>query len=83
MEETTLVLYEALEDYEEATGQPGINDSTKRAIMMQVLPPELGIAVRNTVMAAQKTMATVTPDYLYTVIQQRCEFDETVGAGLG
>ena len=33
-----------LDDYEEATGDPGINDSTKKTIMMQLLPASPKIA---------------------------------------
>ena len=66
----------ALEDYEEATGECGINDSTKKTIMMQLLPRDLQKATRDTLMAAQQQMASVTPEYLSTIIVQRCEFDE-------
>ena len=61
------------EDYKEATGDCGINSATKRAIMMQVLPPDLAVAVRNTVMAAQKTMASVTPEYLEAVTRDTAQ----------
>lgn len=66
----------ALDDYEEATGECGINDSTKKTIMMQILPPALKKATRDTLMAAQQKMADVTPEYLQTIIVQRCEFDD-------
>ena len=32
--------------------------------MMQILPQELKVATRNTLMAARQTMADITPDYL-------------------
>ena len=66
----------ALDDYEEATGDAGINDQTKKTIMMQLLPPALKSATRDTLMAARYTVVSVSPDYLATVICQRCEFDD-------
>ena len=45
--------------------------------MMQLLPPALRVATRDTLMAARQTMVGVTPDYLSTIVQ-RCEFDEAV-----
>ena len=65
-----------LDDYEEATGDNGINDQTKKTIMMQLLPAPLKTATRDTLMAARTIVKEVTPDYLATVICQRCEFDE-------
>ena len=44
--------------------------------MMQLLPPALKIATRDTLMAAQQSFKDVNPDYLKTVIVQRCGFDE-------
>ena len=44
-----------LDDYEEATGDVGINDSVKKTIMMQLLPPSLKTATRDTLMGAQQT----------------------------
>ena len=37
-----------LDDYDEVTGECGINDSIKKTIMMQFLPPSLKIATRDT-----------------------------------
>ena len=65
-----------LDDYEEATGECGINDSTKKTIMMQFLPASLKIATRDTLMAARQTFVGVSAEYLETIIVQRCEFDE-------
>ena len=44
--------------------------------MTQILPRELKKASRDTLMAAWQMMAQVSPDYLSTIIVQRCEFDE-------
>ena len=68
-----------LDDYEEATGDVAINDATKKTIMMQLCPPALRKATRDTIMAAQKTMKSVTPDDLHTIIVQRCEFPRFCG----
>ena len=65
-----------LDDYEEATGDCGINDSTKKTIMMQLLPASLRVATRDTLMAARQTFVGVSAEYLGTIIVQRCEFDE-------
>ena len=65
-----------LDDYEEATGDCGINDSTKKTIMMQLLPASLRVATRDTLMAARQTFVGVSAEYLETIIVQRCEFDE-------
>ena len=65
-----------LDDYEEATGDCGINDATKKTIMMQLLPQSLRVATRDTLMAARQTFVSVSPEYLRTIITQRCEFDE-------
>ena len=54
----------------------GINDSTKKTIMMQLLLPALRVATRDTLMAARQTFTQVFPEYLETIIVQRCEFDE-------
>jgi len=65
-----------LDDYEEATGDCGINDSTKKTIMMQLLPASLRVAIRATRMVARQTFVGVSAEYLETIIVQRCEFDE-------
>ena len=65
-----------VDDYKEATGDVGINDSVKKTIMMQLLPPALKVATRDNLMAAQQSFRDVNPEYLKTVIVQRCEFDE-------
>ena len=65
-----------LDDYEENSGDEGSNDSTKKTIMMQLLPPALRVATRDTLMAARQTFTQVSPEYLETIIVQRCEFDE-------
>jgi len=44
--------------------------------MMQLLPPSLKIATRDTLMAARQTFSQVSAEYLETIIVQRCEFDE-------
>ena len=44
--------------------------------MMQLLPPALRVATRDTLMAARQTFTQVSPEYLETIIVQRCEFDE-------
>ena len=44
--------------------------------MMQLLPPSLKTATRDTLMVAHQTLKDVKPDYLSTIIVQRCEFDE-------
>ena len=66
----------ALEEYTEATGTEGINEATKKTIMIQICPPELRKGVRDTIMAAQKTQHSITSIYLHTIIKQRCEFDD-------
>ena len=67
-----------LADYEEATGDPGV-----KTIMMQLLPASLKIATRDTLMAARQTFVGVSADYLQTIIEQRCEFDEAaVGSAI-
>ena len=48
-----------LDDYEEATGDCGINDSAKKTIMMQLLPASLRVATRDTLMAARQTFVGV------------------------
>ena len=65
-----------LDDYEEATGDVAVNDATKKTIMMQLWPPALRKATRDTIMAAQKTMKSASSDYLHAIIVQRCEFDD-------
>ena len=65
-----------LDDYEEATGDPGINDSTKKTIMLHFLPLALKFATRDTLMVARQTFSQVSAEYLETIIVQRCEFDE-------
>ena len=70
-----------LDDYEEATGDVGINDSTKKTIMMQFLPQPLCVATRDTLMAARQSFVGVSPDYLSTIIVQRCDFDEAALGG--
>ena len=65
-----------LDDYEEAAGDYGFNDATKMTIMMQLLPQSLRVATRDTLMDARQTFVSVSPDYLRTIIVQRCEFDE-------
>ena len=65
-----------LHDYEEPTGECGISDSTKKTIMMQLLPPALWVATPDTLLAARQTFVGVSPDYLASIIVQRCEFDE-------
>lgn len=73
----------ALDDYEEATGEAGINEATKKTIMMQLLPPALKIATRDTLMAARTTFAGVSAEYLETIIVQWCEFDDaTMGSAI-
>ena len=67
---------QALEEYAEATGTEGINEDTKKTIMMQICPPELREATRDTIMAAQKTQQTISANYLTTIPKQRCEFDD-------
>ena len=37
-----------LDDYEEATGIVGVNESTKKTIMMHLLPQSLRVATRDT-----------------------------------
>ena len=64
-----------LYDYEEATGDVGINDQTKKTIIMQVFLPLLRVGTRGTLMAARQTFVSVEPDYLATIIVQRSEFD--------
>ena len=44
--------------------------------MMQLLPPSLTTATRDTLMAAHTTFKEVISDYLRTVIVQCCKFDE-------
>ena len=44
--------------------------------MMQSCPPALRTATRDTLMAARQTMTAVSPEYLATIVTQRCEFDE-------
>ena len=65
-----------LDDYEEAAGESGINDSTKKTIMMQLLPASLKVATRDTLMAARQTFVGVSAEYFETIIVQRCEFVE-------
>ena len=65
-----------LDDSEEATGDVGTNDPSKKTIMMQLLPTSLRVAGCDTPMAARQTFVGVSPDYLSTIIVQRCEFDE-------
>ena len=65
-----------LDDDEEATGGCGINDSTKKTIMMQLLPSSLNTATHDTLKAARQTFVSVSAEYLETIIVQRCEFDE-------
>ena len=65
-----------LDDFDEATGEPGINDSTKKTIMMQLLPPALRVATRDTLKFARQTFTGVFADYLQTNIVQRGEVDE-------
>ena len=50
-----------LDDYEEVTGDCGINDSTKKTIIMQLLPQSLRVATRDTLMAARQTFVSVSP----------------------
>ena len=64
------------DDYEKATGDVGINDSTKKTILMQLLRASLRVATRDTLMAARQTFVSVSAEYLETIIVQRCEFDE-------
>ena len=64
-----------VDDYEQSTGDPGINGSTK-TIMMQLLPAALKIATRDALMAARQTFVGVSAVYLETIIVQRCELDE-------
>ena len=42
----------------------------------KLLPPSLKTATRDTLMAAQQSFKDVNPEYLKTVIVQRCEFDQ-------
>ena len=65
-----------LDDYEESTVDCGINDATKKTIMMQLLPQALRVTTRDTLMAARQTFVSVSPEFLRTIITQRCEFDE-------
>ena len=65
-----------LDDYDEAAGDTGIKELTKKANMMQLLPVALKTATRDTLMAARTTVKEVSPDYLATVVCQRCQFDE-------
>ena len=65
-----------MDDYEENTGDVGIKDSAKKTIMMQLLSPSLKVATRDALMAARTDFKEVSPDYLRTVIVQRCEFEE-------
>ena len=65
-----------LDDYEEVTNDTGINDSTKKTIIMQLLPQSLRVATRDTLMAARQTFVSVSPDYLRQIIDQRCDFDD-------
>ena len=51
-----------LDDYEEATGDSGINDSIKKTIIMQLLPEPLRVATRDTLMAARQTFLGVSID---------------------
>ena len=60
-----------LDDYEENTGDVRINDSTKKTIMMQLLPPALRVATRDTLMAARQTFTQVSPEYLETKNQRK------------
>ena len=62
-----------VDDYEEGTGDVGINDATKKTIMMQLLPHDPRKATCDMLMAARRSMAAVTPDYLSTIIVQRCD----------
>ena len=70
-----------LDDYGEATVDCGINDATKKTIMMQLLPQPLRVATRDTLMAARQTFVSVSPDYLRNIITQCCEFDEAALGG--
>ena len=75
--------FEKLHDDYKATGDVGINDHTRKIIIMQILPKELQKATRDTLMAARQSIAQAMPAYLTTIIKQRCEFDELVmGSGL-
>ena len=68
-----------LDDYEEATGEPAVNDATRKTIMMQLLPKKLQQTTRDTLMAAMRvgtSHASVTASYLATIIIQRCEYDD-------
>ena len=51
--------------------------------MMQLLPPALKVATRDTLMAARTTFAAVSAEYLETIIVQRCDFDDaTMGSAI-
>ena len=66
-----------MDDYEEATGECGINDSTKNIIMMQLLPASLKVAIRDILWRRTRhLLACPQTEYLETIIVQRCEFDE-------
>ena len=73
----------AFDDYEEATGDVGINESTKKTIVMQLLPPALKVATRDTLMAARQAFAAVSAEHLQTTIVQRCDSDDaTIGSAI-
>ena len=60
-----------------------INEAIKKTILMQLFPPALKIATRDTLMAARTTFASVSAEYLETIIVQRCEFDDaTMGSAI-
>ena len=68
-----------LDDYEEATGEPAVNDATRKTIMMQLLPKKLQQTTRDTLMAAMRVGTShnsVSSSYLATIIIQRCEYDD-------
>ena len=51
-----------LDDYDEATGELGINDQTKKTRMIQLLPGPIKTATRDSLMAARTTVKEVTPE---------------------
>ena len=65
---TVLDQFQRMLDDEEATGDCGINDATKKTILMQLLPQSLWVAPRDSLMAARETFVSVSPDYLRTSI---------------
>ena len=66
----------AMDDYHDVTGEEGINEGTRKTIMMQLLPAALVKATLDTVQAMQKDIKTISWTLLSTTICQRCEFDE-------